>query len=86
METFQIGPVGGNGGKPFEGYNIPKDARLTAIHIYTEWVINAIQLDYRNSDGSDGGRPPVGGLGGEHHVFYLQDDEYLTGISGQGGW
>lgn len=86
METFQIGPVGGNGGKPFEGYNIPKDAQITAIHIYTEWVINAIQLDYRNSDGSDGGRPPVGGLGGEHHVFYLQDDEYLTGISGRAGW
>lgn len=86
MGMLQIGPVGGNGGKPFENYAIPEGARLTTIHVYTEWVINAIQLDFINSDGNPDGRPPIGGLGGEHHVFYLDEDEYLTGISGRAGW
>lgn len=86
MDQFQIGPVGGNGGSPFEHYDIPDDARLIAIHIYTEWVINAIKFDYAYTDGALSGNPPIGGLGGEHHVFYLDEDEYLTGISGRAGW
>lgn len=86
MDTFQIGPAGGNGGKPFEHYDVPSDAHLIAIHIYTEWVLNAIQFEYSDSDGNSRSRPPIGGLGGEHHVFYLDDDEYLTGISGRAGW
>src|SRR5690606_34290785 len=72
--------------KPFERYNIPDGARLTAIHVYTEWVINAIRFDYIDANGATGGRPPIGGLGGEHHVFYLDEDEYVTGISGRAGW
>lgn len=86
MDKFQIGPAGGNGGQPFDNYDIPEGARLTAIHVFTEWVINAIQFDYVRSDGNPAGNPPIGGLGGEHHVFYLDDDEYLTGISGRAGW
>lgn len=86
MEQMQLGPAGGNGGKPFERYNIPDGARLTAIHVYTEWVINAIRFDYIDADGAAGGRPPIGGLGGEHHVFYLDEDEYVTGINGRAGW
>lgn len=86
MDKFQIGPTGGNGGQPFDNYDIPEGARLTAIHVFTEWVINALQFDFVNSDGTSASRPPVGGLGGEHHVFYLDNDEYLTGISGRSGW
>ncbi len=86
MEQIQIGPAGGNGGKPFDHYDVPAGARLTAIHVFTEWVLNAIQFDYVAADGQPGGRPPVGGLGGEHHVFYLDEDEYLIGISGRAGW
>lgn len=86
MEHVQIGPAGGNGGKPFDHYDIPDGARLSAIHIYTEWVVNAVQFDFVQAGGATGGRPPIGGLGGEHHTFYLDDDEYLTGISGRAGW
>ena len=86
MDKFQIGPAGGNGGRAFENYEIPEDARLTAVHIFTEWVVNAIQIDFSLPDGTPGGHPPIGGLGGEHHVFYLDDDEYLTGVSGRAGW
>ncbi len=86
MEPNQRGPIGGEGGKPFDGYSIPDDARLSAIHIYAEWVIDAIRFDYVTGDGKAGSRPPIGGLGGFHHVFYLDEDEYLTGISGRCGW
>lgn len=85
MDKYQIGPAGGNGGNPFDHYDIPADSRLTAIHVYTEWVLNAIQFEF-DSAGQPGKLPPIGGLGGEHHVFYLDDDEYLTGISGRAGW
>lgn len=86
MEHPQLGPIGGRGGKPFDGYSIPQGARLTAIHIYADWVIDALQFDYTQVDGKAAGRPPVGGLGGRHYVFYLDPDEYLTGISGRCGW
>lgn len=86
MEHPQLGPIGGRGGKPFDGYSIPQGARLTAIHIYADWVIDALQFDYTQVDGTAAGRPPVGGLGGRHYVFYLDPDEYLTGISGRCGW
>lgn len=86
MENLRLGPVGGGGGKPFDDYTIPTGARLTAVHIYTEWVIDALRIDYVRADGYADSRPPLGGLGGAHHVFYLEDDEYLTGISGRCGW
>lgn len=86
MERISMGPVGGNGGKPFENYDIPDDARVTAVHVFAEWVVNAVQLEYVDRDGRGGGRPPIGGLGGEHFVFTLEEDEYLTGISGYAGW
>lgn len=86
MNQIQIDPAGGNGGKPFEHYEVPTGTRLTAIHVFTEWVVNAIQIEYAGANGASEGRPPIGGLGGEHHVFYLDEDEYLTGISGRAGW
>ena len=36
MEPKQLGPVGGQGGNPFDAYDIPDDARLSAIHVYCE--------------------------------------------------
>lgn len=58
MEQMQIGPAGGNGGKPFDHYDVPAGARLTAIHVFTEWVLNAIQ--FRMGPTADG-RPPMAG-------------------------
>ncbi len=86
MDQYHIGPAGGYGGQPFDNYDLPEGARLTAVHVYTDWVINALKFEYVAADGTHGERPTVGGLGGEHRIFYLDDDEYLTGISGRAGW
>jgi len=86
MEHPRLGPAGGHSGKPFEDYTIPDGARLTAIHVYADWVVDALKIDYTQIDGAADGRPPIGGLGGSHFVFYLDPDEYLTGISGRCGW
>ncbi|HOU39995.1 MAG TPA: jacalin-like lectin [Promineifilum sp.] len=86
MEPKQLGPIGGEGGRPFDGYTIPDDARLTAVHVFAEWVLDALRLEWVDSNGAPGSHPPIGGLGGYHHTFYLDEDEYLTGISGRCGW
>ena len=86
MQLKQLGPIGGEGGRPFDGYTIPDDARLTAIHVFAEWVLDALRFEWIGSDGTPGGHPPIGGLGGYHHTFYLDEDEYLIGISGRCGW
>ena len=46
MEPKHLGPVGGDSGRPFDGYDIPEDARLTAIHVFAEWVVDALRFDY----------------------------------------
>ena len=86
MQPKQLGPIGGEGGRPFDGYTIPDDARLTAVHVFAEWVLDALRFEFVHNDGTRGGNPPVGGLGGYHHVFYLDEDEYVIGISGRCGW
>lgn len=86
MEQIQMGPAGGNGGEPFDHYDVPEGGRLTAIHTYAEQVVNALRFDYADTTGGGGECPRVGGLGGDHHVFYLEEGEYLIGISGRAGW
>lgn len=86
MDTILLGPAGGDGGHPFSHYERPGGARITAIHIFADWVIVGLQLEYVNGDGSPGSLSRVGGAGGQPHVFTLDDGEYLTGISGRSGW
>lgn len=86
MDNLHLGPAGGDGGHPFANYDIPDDARITAVHIFIEHVIAAIQFDIERADGTAEALPPVGGPGGTRLSVYLDDDEYLTGISGRAGW
>ena len=86
MALIHMGPAGGNGGKPFDHYDLPENARLTTVHVYSDWVVNALQFDFVDRAERPGGHRPVGGSGGRHQVFVLEADEYLTGISGRAGW
>jgi hypothetical protein len=86
LEILQLGPAGGTGGKPFNNYSIPEGARVTGVNIFTEWVIDALGFDYMDADGEAGRLQPIGGLGGSYMHVELDEDEYLTGISGRYGW
>ncbi len=78
--------AGGSGGIKFFDYDIPGNARLSEIHIFAKHHIDSIKFIYKDAKGKTMMMPPIGGLGGFLHVTTLDDDEYLTGISGQHGW
>ncbi|MCG8351931.1 MAG: hypothetical protein MI924_29545 [Chloroflexales bacterium] len=86
MTIITLGPSGGLGGHYFSDYTLPPGARLKAIHVFAERYIDSIQFVYVDTAGHQGDLPKVGGLGGKHAVFILDDDEYLTGISGLYDW
>lgn len=86
MITTRLGPAGGLGGEAFGDYVVPEGARLREIHIYADWCINGLQFTYIGDDGRPEQLPKIGAAGGIHHVFFLADDEYLTGVSGRAGW
>jgi predicted flap endonuclease-1-like 5' DNA nuclease len=86
MGSIRLGPAGGYGGEPFGDYVMPEGARLREIHIFANWCVDGLQLIYTNHEGEPGGLAKIGAAGGLHHVFYLEEDEYLAGISGRSGW
>jgi predicted flap endonuclease-1-like 5' DNA nuclease len=82
----KVGPVGGEGGQPFDNYEIPEGAKLREIRLLTDRFVNAIQLIFTDKDGNVGELRPIGGLNGHLEIFTLGSDEYLTAISGKHGW
>jgi predicted flap endonuclease-1-like 5' DNA nuclease len=85
-DVKKVGPVGGEGGQPFDNYEIPEGAQLREIRLLTDRFVNAIQLIFTDKDGNVGELRPIGGLNGHLEIFTLGTDEYLTAISGKHGW
>lgn len=78
--------VGGPGGSRFVTI-VPSGARLVELLVFAGDRIDAVQLVYRLEDG---GRASIsgrkhGGEGGDRAVFRLDEDEFVTGISGRYG-
>lgn len=86
MSTVILGPSGGESGQEFADCTIPIGAELKEIHIFAERYIDAIQIVYLNAEGETVAMPKIGGLGGQPYIFTLDDDEYLTGLSGHCDW
>lgn len=86
MILSTLGPTGGKGGNAFADYMAPENGRIAAVHIYADRYIDAIQLEYETENGEHALLPKIGGLGGELHVFALDEDEWIVGISGESGW
>lgn len=80
------GPAGGPGGHAFEGYTIPAGTQLKEIHVFADQYVYALQFVYSDGNGGTEALPKIGGLGGAHYVFALDDDEQVTGISGLCDW
>lgn len=85
MEDVKLGPSGGNGGLPIEGYVIPAGARISEVQVTSGWFVDSIQLLYTDVDGATHALPGFGGNGSHEHRFILEPGEYLVGISGRSG-
>lgn len=84
MSNTMIGTTGGHGGHEFSDYLVPADARIKEVHISAGIFVDALQVGYVQA-GAFQSLPRIGGAGGRLHVFVLDDDEYITGISGRSG-
>ena len=79
-----IGPFGGAGGSTFQDSPLPDGAKICKVRIRHGSWINAIGLSYKlNGQVTD--LPMHGGEGGTLSEFTIEDDEYITGLSGHYG-
>ena len=85
MKTYENGPSGGTGGKAFTDNATDEKMRLKGILIRAGSRIDAIQIIYEKSNGTTHENPIHGGNGGKEHLFMLDDDEFITSITGRFG-
>jgi eukaryotic-like serine/threonine-protein kinase len=83
IETTEV--FGGPGGFRFADMEIPAGGRVVEVHIYSGEAIASLQMLYLLPDGSSRPGPRHGGLHGQHSIFRLDSDEYITGLSGRCG-
>lgn len=77
--------AGGSGGSAFSDSEIPFRSRISEIRIRCGAFIDSIQAIYTLQEGTLFEGPVHGGSGGRSFVFRLDQDEYVTGISGRYG-
>jgi hypothetical protein len=77
-----IGPFGGAAGGGFQDGTLPEGAKICKVRIrYGSWL-DAIGLSYKlNGQVTD--LPMHGGNGGTLSEFTIEDDEYITSLSGR---
>jgi hypothetical protein len=91
--SYIDGTSGGDGGDPFTDtgagnaaltISLPDTTRVRGVIIQSGNYVDGIQLVYilRGQTVSWGYH---GGAGGDHHEFWLDSDEYITGIEGRSG-
>lgn len=85
MEESKLGPSGGDGGLPIEGYVIPAGAHIHAIEVTSGWYVDSIRVIYTDAEGATHALPGFGGHGSYAHRFTLEAGEYLIGVSGRSG-
>lgn len=85
MEDVKLGPSGGDGGLPIEGYVIPIGARICEIEVTSGWYVDSIRVIYTDVEGATHALPGFGGNGSYAHRFTLEPGEYLIGVSGRSG-
>ena len=83
MTEQNFGPAGGNGGEAFATVTAPAGAHISAVHVWSGLFIDSIQFVYRDAAGQETTTDRVGGHSGIHHLFTLEADETLIGISGR---
>jgi len=85
QSPFTTEIAGGEGGRPFTESDIPRDARILEIRIFSGDLVDAVQAVYMLADGRVVESSRYGGSKGQRHTFRLDSDERITGISGRYG-
>jgi hypothetical protein len=86
MATFRYGPSGGRGGYEFsDDALLEEGSKVVAVNIRSKRLVDAIQIVYRSANGAVHPLEFQGGPGGDLLPFPLDDDEFITGISGRYG-
>ena len=85
MLTFKCGPSGNGGGTPFSDDAMVPGERVAEVRVWHGALVDAIQVIHHNAAGAAHEFEKHGGGGGKLSVFTLDDDEYITGISGGSG-
>jgi len=75
---LRFGAVGGEGGQSFSD----SCEDVAEVHVRAGYVIDAIQLVCRTSNGALLAKPVRGGAGGSERIFELQPGESITAVSG----
>lgn len=83
-EYGSLGPSGGTGGQEFLDQPIPKDSKVIEVKVRSGSLIDAVQIVYESRNGRHE-LPKHGGDGGQLNVFPLDQNEYITGLSGRFG-
>ena len=81
----QTSIVGGPGGTAFTDRPASADARIAEVRIRAGSWVDSVQLLYQFPDGRRSVSRRHGGDGGSPHVFVLEPDEQIVGISGRQG-
>ena len=76
---------GGGGGSPFSDIEISAEARILEVNVFSGDYVDAVQITYILPDGRTFSSARHGGGRGSPHVFRLDSDEYITGLSGRYG-
>ena len=77
--------AGGGGGNAFTDGQPAQGARIAEVRVRAGDTIDAVQMIYALADGRLSAGTRHGGKGGRENVFRLDNDEYITGISGRYG-
>lgn len=83
--NYRNGSSGGGGGIAFVDDVVDTDVRIKEIRIRAGSRIDSVQIVYEKANGGTVEKPQHGGNGGRLQVFLLDDDEFITGISGRAG-
>jgi Jacalin-like lectin domain len=85
MSVSKCGYSGGTGGQEFSDDALPDSSKVIQVKIRSGELLDAIQIVHETNNGIRHPMPLHGGNGGEQQDFLLDEDEFITGVTGRFG-
>lgn len=77
--------AGGRGGSPYSDQEAPAGARIAEIRVRSGRVVDSVQVIYLLPNGRYAQGAQHGSTNSDEHIFRLESDEYVIGLSGRYG-